>query len=1309
LNGCETPLYTDSNCGWCGDSCASNEVCNNDNAQEIYQCDCFITDYTPKLNTFCGSKVVTDNCGDSYSMTGTIVCGTGTSCNPATGLCKLNSVCGNGAIETGETCDQGNGNVANGDGCSSTCQIESGWNCPGTPSVCQKCGNGIKEGTEACDDGDTTGGDGCSATCTLEGNGWVCTGTSPTVCQKCGNGIIEGTESCDDGDATAGDGCSATCTTESQWSCTGQPSVCQKCGNSIREGSETCDGTSQGCTVSGNPGTQSCNSQCNGWNACTATQVCPNNNIEGTETCDSNSRSCTTSSGYAGSQSCNSQCNGWNSCSSSLYCGDGTINGPEVCDGSSFGGKTCVSQLGSGYTGSLSCQSSCSLIGTSGCCKPTTCAALGYECGTWSNGCGGNLNCGSTCSGGATCQSGSCVCNEEDYVGCSGGDAYWYDSCDVRGSFIEDCNDGDSCTTDSCSVGSGCTHTNTCECTSATQCNDNVACTTDTCSGGNCINTQKSCGVNNDGCCPSGCTSLSDNNCVASCGNGVIESGEECDGNSALGGETCASILGSGYTGTLRCSFCSFDTSSCVAPCSLTDAYWSTTSTFVGTPVSLITSGTSSCNAKSINFEVREDNLIGTSHVSNPTSKTMTSGTASGAWTPAAKSPSGGYYFIATVAGTSENIESDRLTVTESVTCPNGQCTGGETCSTCAADCGSCCGNGACDGALGETCTTCAADCGTCPPPQWCGDTFCNNGETCTTCATDCGSCSGPCGDGTCNNGEDCSTCATDCGGCCGNGACDNSVGEDCSTCATDCGNCNGICGDGTLDSDEECDDHNLINGDGCSSLCTDEITPPSDCVINSATWSTTSALDDETVSLNIQGTSCDGETISFVVLEKDGLLNTDDPVTTDPENIIYSQARKSGSWIAEWQNDDEGLLSGQTNPPEFYFKVIVNGEEKKRSSELDADMLKIYQGDVVCSGSNYCSKYLTEEECQTDLCNVGLPSAPAGITCGQDYDELTGCYFNTNCGCGWNSNTLICESEWSVETNCESHACVPYEDECWLAGDLCQDDCTCYGPSNPDGSGACTYDSSGICDDTKECWLAGDKCKDDCTCENGYDANGEGSCGNGPACVPYENECWLAGDLCQYDCTCYGPSNPDGSGACTYSASEVCGDSNECWLAGDSCKEDCTCKDNTSPDNEGSCLGSGVGIRPNIGTCLYTENSLDTCTDDGMLTRSLGANWLWDNENSFSSIPSGDDSTYYVQDVESGVYRYDPLKKSQTCVYIEDNFVCPGSVQVPFFGLYQLIITIAIVVLIYLIYILKKKKGSKKKIKKNIGKRRHK
>jgi hypothetical protein len=72
------------------------------------------------------------------------------------------------------------------------------------------------------------------------------------------------------------------------------------------------------------------------------------------------------------------------------------------------------------------------------------------------------------------------------------------------------------------------------------------------------------------------------------------------------------------------------------------------------------------------------------------------------------------------------------------------------------------CGNGTCE--AGETCSSCATDCGSCQPQ--CGNGTCEAGETCSSCATDCGSCQPQCGNGTCEAGETCSSCATDCGSC---------------------------------------------------------------------------------------------------------------------------------------------------------------------------------------------------------------------------------------------------------------------------------------------------------------------------------------------------------------------------------------------------------------------------------------------------------------------------------------------------------------------------------------------------------------
>lgn len=64
------------------------------------------------------------------------------------------------------------------------------------------CGNETREGSEQCDDGNVVNGDGCSSTCMLERS------------SACGNGIVERPEQCDDYNVSNGDGCTSTCMLE---------------------------------------------------------------------------------------------------------------------------------------------------------------------------------------------------------------------------------------------------------------------------------------------------------------------------------------------------------------------------------------------------------------------------------------------------------------------------------------------------------------------------------------------------------------------------------------------------------------------------------------------------------------------------------------------------------------------------------------------------------------------------------------------------------------------------------------------------------------------------------------------------------------------------------------------------------------------------------------------------------------------------------------------------------------------------------------------------------------------------------------
>jgi cysteine-rich repeat protein len=88
------------------------------------------------------------------------------------------TLCGNGVVEPGEGCDDGN--LIDGDGCDSNC----------TPTG---CGNGVVTAGEQCDDGNVTGGDCCSPTCQFEPAGSPCTDGNPcTTLDACSAGVCTG-------------------------------------------------------------------------------------------------------------------------------------------------------------------------------------------------------------------------------------------------------------------------------------------------------------------------------------------------------------------------------------------------------------------------------------------------------------------------------------------------------------------------------------------------------------------------------------------------------------------------------------------------------------------------------------------------------------------------------------------------------------------------------------------------------------------------------------------------------------------------------------------------------------------------------------------------------------------------------------------------------------------------------------------------------------------------------------------------------------------------------------------------------------
>jgi len=272
--------------------------------------------------------------------------GLGDACDPQT--------CGNGILEAPEECDDGN--FVDGDGCSSTCELEA------------ICGDGvINQPSEECDDGNNIDNDGCSAICIIEcGDGTVgpneecdppgvvnsvlnctanCTLTGcgdgtidpgeeceppntifcDSTCQRipiCGDGHLDSPpEECDDGNIISGDGCTNLCIIEFCGDGTVNNNGTEECEppgpiNPVLSCSSTCqfEGCGDGDIDPGEecepPGTSTCD------DTCQRIPVCGDGFVDASEECDP-----------PNGVNCSANC-------TRLFCGDGvtTPAAGEECD-----------------------------------------------------------------------------------------------------------------------------------------------------------------------------------------------------------------------------------------------------------------------------------------------------------------------------------------------------------------------------------------------------------------------------------------------------------------------------------------------------------------------------------------------------------------------------------------------------------------------------------------------------------------------------------------------------------------------------------------------------------------------------------------------------------------------------------------------------------------------------------------------------------------------------------------------------------------------------------------------------------------
>ncbi|TNF23877.1 MAG: hypothetical protein EP329_26360 [Deltaproteobacteria bacterium] len=300
--------------------------------------------------------------------------------------------------------------------------------------------------------------------------------------------------------------------------------------------------------------------------------LCGNRILDGNELCDGtaydpNAYKCEAFGYYGGQIRCRPDCGPDFSTCLVSDCGDGQVDGFEECDGTNFGGHTCADYAG--VAGTLSCTQDCKV-------DASACVAPGCNNGVIE---AGSEDCEGENLGGATCESlgyltGTLSCNDACHFdetqcvapGCKNGIKEDSEDCEFDGAtpnlqgatceslgFVADVGEVQ-CSPDTCKF-----DTSSCK---APGCGNGVKETGEDCEGSE--QTQCSAiGFDSGTAVCSDCKWIK-NNCVGGCGNGKKEINEKCDG-ADLAGQSC---LTQGYgEGTLSCkSDCTFNTTQCSAP-----------------------------------------------------------------------------------------------------------------------------------------------------------------------------------------------------------------------------------------------------------------------------------------------------------------------------------------------------------------------------------------------------------------------------------------------------------------------------------------------------------------------------------------------------------------------------------------------------------------------------------------------------------------------------------------------------------------------------------------------------------------------
>jgi cysteine-rich repeat protein len=290
-------------------------------------------------------------------------------------------------------------------------------------------------------------------------------------------------------------------------------------------------------------------------------ELCGNNIVEPGEQCDDGNNV----TDLVCDSTCHFTCgNGTVDTAVGETCDTGIASGDGACPTSCDDGMACTTDVLSGSDCTAACIHTpiTATVAGDGCCPAGANHNTDPDC---SAACGnGVVEDGETCDTGITSGPGACPTTCNDGVACTTDTLLSAGTCQAACMFtpITMPKNGDGCcppganhATDSdCSAGCGdgvVEQGETCDTAiksgagvCPTSCNDGMACTKDVLSSaGTC---QAACSfpaitmpANGDGCCPPGANANNDNDCKPVCGNGVVESGEQCDDGNTNPNDGC--------------------------------------------------------------------------------------------------------------------------------------------------------------------------------------------------------------------------------------------------------------------------------------------------------------------------------------------------------------------------------------------------------------------------------------------------------------------------------------------------------------------------------------------------------------------------------------------------------------------------------------------------------------------------------------------------------------------------------------------------------------------------------------------------